>query len=228
MNLKKLSITLASKLGIFFSKQPKKYDQLKIELRHNLLKQQYGVLHIGAHYGQESAEYSSYKLKVIWIEAAEEPYKRLKNKIKQNKDQKAIKALLGDRNSKTIFYTASNDASSSIYKIGKDMPHEHLKMIGMQEMQMNRLDTLFSKEELKDYKYWVIDVQGAEYLVLLGAGNLLKIPNVIEIEVSTREEYEDGSQFDDIDKLLRKFNFHSLWNPEESSHENLIYIKLAS
>jgi FkbM family methyltransferase len=226
MNIKALLIALASKFGMYFSKQPKKFDLLKAQLRSNLLSNSKGVLHIGAHFGQESAEYADHNLKVIWIEAADTPFYKLEKNIKKYKNQLAIKALVGNANSKTKFYTASNNASSSIYRFGKDMPHGHLEMIDEQEMKMNRLDTLFSKQELKDFNYWVIDVQGAEYLVLLGAGTLLEIPNVIEIEVSTRDEYENASKFNDIDKLLKKFKFQALWKPDILSHEDLIYVRL--
>ncbi len=227
VNFKRVLIELASKFGIYFSKQPKKFDLLKAEMRSNLLSNSRGVLHIGAHLGQESEEYAKHNLHVIWIEAAEIPFNELEKNIKKHKKQRAIKALVGNANSKTKFHIASNDASSSIYQFGKDMPHDHLTMVGEQEMIMERLDSIFSKEELENYQHWVIDVQGAEQLVLLGAGDLLKIPNVIEIEVSTRVEYENGTKFNDLDKLLKRSNFQSLWNPEMQSHENLIYVRLA-
>ena len=220
-------VEFLSRFGLFFSKQPKKYDLLKEQIRFNLLKNKVGVLHIGAHFGQECEEYENHNLRVIWIEAAEIPFLKLQQNISNFANQEAIKALLGNSNVKTRFFTSNNDSSSSIYRFGQDMPHEHLSMIGENELQMIRLDSIFTYDKLKDFKYWAIDVQGAEYLVLEGAGDLLKIPNVIEIEISTREEYEGGAKYEEIDDLLSQHGFQSLWNPAPHSHENIYYVKLA-
>lgn len=216
-----------SKFGIYFSKQPAKYDLLKAEIRNNLLSSQQGVLHIGAHHGQERYEYNNLNLKVIWIEASAIPFNFLKKNLKKFKNQKALKALLGDKNElKVAFHNASNDASSSIFKFGADHNDNNLTMITSQEIKMIRMDKLLSYETLKRFTYWCIDVQGAELLVLKGAGKLIKIPDVIEIEVSTREEYEGAPLFEDLDVFLRDQGLIPLWAPRTKSHENIIYIRL--
>lgn len=217
---------LLAKLGIYFSKQPAKYDLLKSDIRENLLSNQKGVLHIGAHLGQEAKEYSDKDLNVIWIEASEATFSKLERNIVHFKKQKALNFLLGDSNKHVEFYEASNDASSSIFRFGKDMPHKHLTMISTQKLKMQRLDSIFDEKQIERYKYWVIDVQGAELLVLKGAGDLLTIPTVIEIEISTREEYLNGAKYSDIDNLLTQYRFRPLWSPGKFSHENIFYVKL--
>ena len=93
-------------------------------------------------------------------------------------------------------------------------------------LEMKRLDNVFTPKQIKNYKYWNIDVQGAELLVLKGAGRLLKIPEIIDIEVSTREEYKNAPNFNDIRIFLSKFGFKELWSPKEKSHVNVIFVKL--
>ena len=222
-NIKKF----ASIFGIYFSKQPAKYDLLKEEIRINLLSQSTAVLHVGAHFGQEAELYSKLKLKVIWIEAAKEPFEVLKKNIKKYDNKIALNALLGDKNRKnTKFYKASNNASSSLFEFGKDMPITGLKMIGSENLEMYRLDTLISLEKIKTYDYWCLDVQGSELLVLKGSEKFLKFAKIIEIEVSTREEYEGGANYTDINSFLGKRGFFPIWKPTENSHENIIYIKI--
>lgn len=216
-----------SAFGLYFSKQPAKYDLLIQEMRINLLARSGNVLHIGAHYGQERKLYSDLNLNVIWIESADKPFKVLTKNIQKHKNQKAFKALLGDKNKKNVeFNQATNDASSSIYKFGKDMPNKKLSMASTELLEMKRLDTIFKKKEIQNYTYWNIDVQGAELLVLKGAGKLLSIPKVLDIEVSTREEYEGAPLFKDLDVFLRDHGFIPLWAPRMKSHENIIYIRL--
>jgi len=218
---------LFSYCGIYFSKQPAKYDQLIEEIRKSLLINSSYVFHIGAHYGQEASYYEELNLEVFWVEASLIPFNVLKKNLKKFKNQKAFKALLGDKNGlKVEFHNASNDASSSIFRFGKDHNYKNLTMISSQEIDMVRMDKLFSYKTLKRFSYWCIDVQGAELLVLKGAGKLIRIPNVIEIEVSTREEYAGAPSFEDLDVFLQDHGFIPLWVPRINSHENIIYIRL--
>ena len=213
--------------GIYFSKQPAKYDQLIEEIKKSLLINSSYVFHIGAHYGQEASYYDELNLEVLWVEASTVPFKILKKNLKEFKNQKALKALLGDKNGlKVVFHNASNDASSSIFKFGTDHNDKNLTMISSQEIEMVRMDKLFKYKTLKRFSYWCIDVQGAELLVLKGAGKLIRIPDVIEIEVSTREEYAGAPLFEDLDLFLRDHGFIPIWAPRINSHENIIYIRL--
>jgi hypothetical protein len=88
----KITKLLFGKFGLYFSKQPAKYDLLKSEIRNNLLSYENGILHIGAHYGQEAQEYNKKNLNVIWIEASEAPFAKLQENLKKFKKQKALNA----------------------------------------------------------------------------------------------------------------------------------------
>ena len=98
-------------------------------------------------------------------------------------------------------------------------------MSGITKLDMKRLDSLFQTSELSLYNHWVIDVQGAELLVLEGAGELLKGCSSIFIEVSSRNVYENGVQWDAIKEFLNSHNFIELWKPNEKSHENVIFVR---
>jgi hypothetical protein len=79
---------------------------------------------------------------------------------------------------------------------------------------------------LENFDHWVIDVQGAELNVLLGAKKLLKYCFSIQIEVSTREVYINAPKYYDVREFLVKEGFFPLWEPECNSHTDLVFIKL--
>lgn len=218
---------LLSYFHVYVYRSPKVDLELLREIRRNVIIQSKGILHIGAHRGQEAGEYSKLNCKVIWVEAIPEIFEDLSVNIAGYTNQRGILALLGDQNrNKHKIYLSSNDyKSSSVYNFGKDMKNANLKMIRSLELPMYRLDSLIKQKELVQYTHWVIDVQGAELSVLIGAGKLLENVNSLEIEISTREEYEGGTNWENLVAYLGKFNLYPLWNPDVNSHEDIIFIR---
>src|SRR5438067_664706 len=82
------------------------------------LKKCRAVVHVGANYGQEREQYAKYDLAVLWIEPIPEIHKYLVENIKPYKKQRAIRALVTDRDGEVRHLNiASNDgASSSIFE----------------------------------------------------------------------------------------------------------------
>lgn len=185
------------------------------------------VLHLGGHEGQEAQKYSDLGASVIWIEAIPSVHEILERNASKFSNQKTVCALLGDENNTVHkFNVASNgSASSSLYKFGRDAGVKDLKMLSQIELEMHRLDSLFSQDELAPYIHWVIDVQGAELKVLRGAGNLLQICKSLTVEVSTREVYESGTTWSELEDFLNRNGFFALWKPEPYSHENIVFIR---
>ncbi len=218
---------LLSHFSVYVYRSPKVELELAREIRQNVMIQSQGILHVGAHRGQEAEEYSKLGCQVIWIEAIPEVFEDLSVNIREYTNQRGILALLGDQNHNAHkIYLSSNDyKSSSVYNFGKDMKNANLKMIHSLELPMLRLDSLFEQEELTEYPHWVIDVQGAELSVLIGAGELLKNVNSLEIEISTREEYDGGTKWEKLVEYLGEFNLYPLWSPDVNSHEDIIFIR---
>lgn len=98
-------------------------------------------------------------------------------------------------------------------------------MISTITLQMTRLDSLYTPEAMKDYDHWVIDVQGAELLVLIGAGDLLRYCKTLLVEVSTRQVYEGGVSWLQLESYLSDFGLIPLWQPRNFSHENIIFYR---
>jgi FkbM family methyltransferase len=218
---------MLSHLNIRISKIGPTYYELIGDIRLQLLNQSDGILHIGAHHGQEAEKYSALDKSVIWIEAIPSVYQDLLKNIKNFEKQTAYQALLGDKSIANQRINLSSNAyeSSSIFQFGVDMNHKNLTMVDFIDLPMVRLDDMFTVEQLQIYNHWVIDVQGAEMLVLMGSGDLLNNVTSIEIEVSTKVEYSGGAKWSEIKNFLDDFGFFPLWLPKENSHEDVFFVK---
>lgn len=219
---------LAQKSGFYISRAPMvNLEGFALEIQNKLLEVGGAVMHIGAHRGQESEYYDEKGLKVIWIEASPTVFEALESNIVKYKNQRAICALLGDEEGLLVdFHIANNDgASSSIFQFGGELGIPNLNMTNSEKLRMRRLDSLFEEKEISPYSHWVLDVQGAELLVLKGAGSLLNLCNSLYIEVSTRTVYKDGVSWDELSQFLSDRGLVPLWEPRAKSHENIIFIR---
>jgi FkbM family methyltransferase len=226
--LKVALISIFSKFGFTLSKNSK--INLETRIHSSFIERSGGVLHIGAHKGQEANWYDKHSASVLWIEAIPEVYNILIQQIASFENQKAMLALLGDINQESVpFHISSNDAvSSSIYEFGSELGFVGLSMTKTLYLPMVRLDSILSVTDAAIYPHWVLDVQGSEMNVLKGSGALLDQCLSIYIEVSTREVYKGGVLFQELKEFLTYKGFIPLWNPLNLSHENVIFAKVAN
>ncbi len=238
MIIKSLLKNLLRQFGYKISKirQPSSHQQFGIRDLESLeaLNDAKGVLHLGAHKGNEAEVYSWFGKKVFWVEAIPYIYNQLKDNIHPYKNQKAVCALLGDRdNLEKKFYISSNDAaSSSIYEFsantlnGKYFPKRKLKMHKSVLLKTSKLDTILEKNNIlaSEYDHWVVDLQGAELLALKGAEKSLKYCKSMSIEVSTVEIYQGGVLWAELKEWLNERNFYSITEPN-NIHADILFKK---
>ena len=195
-----------------------------------------GILHFGAHRGDEAAIYQWFGKKTIWFEANPKIFEDLKINLLKYSFQKAYCELLTDQDNKDyLFNISSNDgASSSIFELGTlsgssdkgIWKKKNLKMKKKITIKSITLDTFIdnNKIDLKSYDHWVIDVQGCEILLLDGAKNSLSSCKSIFIEVSQGEVYKNGAQWNEVEKLLKSYNFFPTTQPEKL-HCDILFLK---
>jgi FkbM family methyltransferase len=196
-----------------------------ISLRNRLYQQADGILHVGAHYGQEAERYHNSGTRVIWVEGMPDTFETLSHRIKSYHNQTAILAILGDSNRLVKFNITDNQGqSSSVFSLsqGHRFPTKGVSEISL---QMKRLDDILTTQDLAGFSHWVVDVQGAELIVLQGAGDLLDNCYSLDVEVSTYETYKGGAKFEELDSFLREKGFVSLWEFAKNSHGNLLYLR---
>jgi 2-O-methyltransferase len=180
-----------------------------------------GVLHIGANVGQEAKRYADKK--VVWIEADPEIMTALRHNIAPFPNQRAFCVLLGDREREVDFNISSNwGESSSVFAFGPYAvgerslwPDLNLTMQKTVRLKMRTLDAFAAENnlELHAYDHWVIDVQGAELLVLKGAVRCLRFCKTATLECSTVEIYEGGASYEDVKRAMAGWGFRPLIEP---------------
>jgi len=194
-----------------------------------------GVLHLGAHKGEEADIYQWLGKKVIWVEAIPKVFNQLKDNLYFYSDQEAYCLLLGDMdNIKKIFYISNNDSvSSSLFKFSKNtldrkyFSEQALETKNEIKLEMSKLDTFVKKNniDISNYNHWIVDLQGAELLALKGAENSLDFCDSLLIEISKVDIYENGVLWPELKNWLIKRNFYPVTEPLEN-HADVLFKKV--
>ena len=193
-----------------------------------------GILHIGAHRGQESSSYARLEKPVIWIEAIPDIARSLSEKLRNVPSQISYQACLSDSDDDQIeFNVSSNDGqSSSILPFGKAVtgkhgPYRNLKLETTTRVALKTqtLDSFIHNIDASvcQFNHWVIDVQGAELLVLKGARRSLQDCRSLVVETSTLELYQDGATFREVEGFLNARGFRALWSCH--GHMDVLFIR---
>ena len=197
---------------------------------HDFLKDAKGVIHVGANTGQERDAYASHNLPVVWIEAIAGAFFELADNIQGYPNQRALQYLVADEDGKMYnFHIANNGGqASSVFefadhtKIWPDVAQtQSLKHEGF------TLKTILQRHavDVADYDTLIIDVQGAELLVLKGA-DLDGFKHIVA-EACDFEMYKGGCRLKDLDEYLipRGFERVQTWAylREGTTDKNGIY-----
>jgi len=158
-----------------------------------------GLIHIGANSGQERHLYHKLGLNVLWIEADPEVFQRLRENIANLPRQRAINALVSDVSGAEIdFHISNNDGlSSSMFEFsGHVRAWPHVKHVGQRRMVARSLDELLEEEnvDMANYRALVLDVQGAELLVLAGATATLSAISWIRLPAPDFDAYRGAPE----------------------------------
>jgi FkbM family methyltransferase len=190
-------------------------ERLRLFLRRHpdwFLKELRGVIHVGANHGQERETYSKFGVDVIWIEPIPEVFSSLVKNISNFPRQRAIQALVTDRDGAQYTFNVSNNwgASSSILEldlhrdIWPDVAFERtLQLTGA------TLQSIVEREkiDINAYNGLVMDTQGSELLVLRGAEPLLAHFDFIKTEVPDFSSYTGCVLLPQMDEFMRERGF---------------------
>ena len=170
-----------------------------------------GILHIGGNRGEEAPVYLELGVrKQIWIEANPEMFLLLKQTISNNPDAIAYNFAAGDIDDQLITLHVANNAgqSSSVLQLGTHrQQHPDVHFTKDVQVTMKRIDCLISKDEIVNYDFLNIDVQGFEGQVLTGMGDYLNHFKWAYIEVNNGQVYEGCWEVGQIDIYMSKFGF---------------------
>ena len=172
-----------------------------------------GIIHIGANTGQEAKQYAARRLNVLWIEPIPNLYEELKANIAPYPRQQALNYLVGDEDNKPVaMHVCNNEGlSSSIFDM--DMHQKMYPNVAFNydiECIMWTLDTIVERENIdvaRRFDGMVIDVQGAELLVLKGAKQTLDKMKRLQVESANFSLYKNYPTAQDLGQIA---NSHGL------------------
>jgi len=178
-----------------------------------------GIIHVGANDGWERHAYAKHRLRVAWIEALPDAFSRLEQNISSIREQRAICAVLTDREDAVVrFNVASNSGkSSSMFDLGDHVKiHPHISYTATLELRSRTLDGLFADGTLArpDYDALVLDTQGSELLVLQGAQECLTRMKFVKTEAADFELYRGGCRLDALREFLGRHGFREALRDE--------------
>lgn len=165
-----------------------------------------GVIHIGAHYGEEVSNYVNLGIKdIVLFEPLEKNFEVLKNNVSElNANITGYCVALGNKNQNVNMFLSSNNLESSSVlkpKIHLDL-HPEVVFSGEEMVEMKRLDDF----SFNNYNFINLDVQGYEMEVLKGAEKTLEYVDYLYCEVNRNEVYEGNAYIEEIDNYLSNYN----------------------
>ena len=166
-----------------------------------------GVLHVGAHRGEESLDYQKYDWgNVVWVEAQPDLVLGLINSMSA-RENTVIEAAVYDKSGVELkFNFASNGQSSSLLDLGSHArSYPEIKYTRSTTVITKRLDEIIPIVGFADFLN--IDIQGVELNALKGLGSRINEFKWIYTEVNKSEVYIDCTLIGDLDDYLTGFGF---------------------
>ena len=165
-----------------------------------------GIIHVGAHYGEEISEYIDNGIQdIILFEPLVENFDILSKKVKTlNANIEGYQVALGSKKGDATMYVSDNEKqSSSVLKPKVHLTHHpHVKFPSTEEVEVHLLDDYNSK----DYNFINMDVQGYELEVLKGGTKTLEHVDYVYCEVNRDEVYENNAYVEELDEFLSEYN----------------------
>lgn len=175
-----------------------------------------GVLHVGAHRGEEVGEYRKARFgPVVWVEAQPDLAAELRRKVEPEGDIVIHACVWSVSGLKKKLSVTNNGESSSLYRLGThEIHHPGIEVVREVVMTTSTLSDIIPKSS--DFDFMNIDIQGAELEALKGFGLRLDSIRWIYMEVNREQLYQGIPQVDEITIWLRERGFVkavSLWTP---------------
>ena len=171
-----------------------------------------GVIHIGAHYGQEFKEYERFGIEnLIFFEPVKRNYEGLINNLPKSKKIKTFNLALGNETGqKDMFIESVNyGQSNSLLEPSHHLKqYPNIKFESKETVKIDKLDNIEYDRAL--YNMINIDVQGFELEVFKGAKDSLKNIEIIYSEINLVEMYKGCVLVHELDNFLKGFGFYRI------------------
>lgn len=196
------------------------------------------LVHVGAHLAQERTLYERMGFReILWIEGSPETYSRLVESFRgsaQNSEMRhrTLCALLSEESGRDVsFYKFNNaGASDSLFPATQKLQDRWPQVQQLPDVE--KLTTLTLDEAVASQglsgkvDVLVVDVQGAELLVLKGGRRTLSEVDAVVCEVSTEAFYKGGVLYPELREFLQTCGFSPALEPGKP-HCDLLFRRAA-
>lgn len=164
------------------------------------------LIDIGAHKGHVSHAFKIYNARAS-VYAFDPLLNHEVNQKKLGRKATLENLALSNKKGQSTFFVHNNSVLSSLLTLNQSEKKYTKDIQRTTKVDVTTLDHYFKSKNLKGPIFLKVDTQGNEYEVLLGGRNLLKIVDIIHIEVSFESFYTNQKLFGDIYNLLTKSGF---------------------
>lgn len=166
-----------------------------------------GVLHVGAHLGEEAAAYAGAGVqKVLWVESNPNLFEQLHSNVSAYPGQQAVLATISDRDlQEDTLKVSSFSMAASLLPMKAHLTHYPTMPI-THEISVTTItvDTLLSNLGVDPSSFDManLDIEGAELMALRGMMSVLPSLRCIYSEINFDEMYEGCALAGDTDSFL--------------------------
>lgn len=167
-----------------------------------------GIIHVGAHTGEEAEAYQECGVKkVVWVEPCQPALAALHMKIVQDGNSIILGCAFGERIETDVMRVAPANTGMS-----NSLLSPHLHMTQFPDIVFNQTEVVmvfpmdtFAFLQVGRYNFLNMDVQGFEDRVLRGGKRTLQHIDYVYTEVNRAEVYRDCAKIEELDKMLHEF-----------------------
>jgi len=164
-----------------------------------------GVIHAGAHHGQEYGDYVKNNIRnIIFIEPCKEAFDVLNGKYKGKAT--LFNCAIGSKDHYAVMNVekANTGMSNSLLQPKKHLEqYPDIQFISKERVKVRQLDNLYFKRA--NYNFLMMDIQGYELEALKGAQKTLQFIDYIYTEVNNDEVYKGCARVEQLDAFLSDF-----------------------
>lgn len=173
-----------------------------------------GIIHIGAHKGEESKVYNKHQINnVIWIEGNPTLIDQLTKNVGAYPNHHVYNYMIDYKERIVDFHITNNSQSSSILELGSHRKfHPDIIVEDIIKLKTKRIDEFIMENEvdIQEYNFVNLDIQGNELSALKSFGKYLVNIDYIYSEVNITKVYKKCALLHEIDFYLARKGFERI------------------